>query len=85
MTRNEYKVYQYCKKFILEHKISPSYSEITEGCSFKSRSQSWGAIERLIKKDYLKKVGKYGDSRRLIINRDYEKGGIKIGKATRGN
>ena len=51
MTRNELKVYNFVKGFIFVNKISPSYSEITKGCKFSSRSQSWGAVQRLIKKD----------------------------------
>ena len=78
MTKNELKVYNFIKGFIIVNKISPSYSEITIGCKFSSRSQSWGAVQRLVKKDYLKNVGSNGDARRIIIHRDYEKGGRKI-------
>lgn len=78
MTKNELKVYNFIKGFIIVNKISPSYSEITQGCKFSSRSQSWGAVQRLVRKDYLKCIGGYGDSRRIIVHRDYEKGGIKI-------
>jgi hypothetical protein len=47
---------------------------------FKSKSQIYGIVNALIKKEYLKKIGKYGDARRIIINRDYEKGGIKVAR-----
>jgi|TARA_R100001129_G_scaffold174943_1_gene147590 hypothetical protein len=46
----------------------------------KSKSHAFVIINSLIKKDYLKKIGKYGDARRIIINRDYEKGGRKVAK-----
>jgi hypothetical protein len=85
MTRNEYKVYSFIKGFIFVNKISPSYSEITKGCKFSSRSQSWGAVQRLVRKDYLKCIGGYGDARRIIVQRDYEKGGSKIVRKPKPN
>ena len=63
-----------------DNKISPSYVEILRGCGMKSKSHAFVIINSLIKKDYLKKIGKYGDARRIIINRDYEKGGRKVAK-----
>lgn len=81
MTRRQYEVYQFIKKYIQDNKISPSYVEILRGCGMKSKSHAFVIINSLIKKDYLKKIGKYGDARRIIINRDYEKGGRKVAKA----
>jgi SOS-response transcriptional repressor LexA len=81
MTRTQYVIYSFIKKYITKEKISPSYEEILQGTKYKSKSQIHKVVDALIKKEYLKKIGKYGDARRIIINRDYEKGGIKIAKA----
>ena len=80
MTRRQYEVYQFIKKYIQDNKISPSYVEILRASRMKSKSHAFVIINSLIKKDYLKKIGKYGDARRIIINRDYEKGGRKVAK-----
>ena len=81
MTRRQLEVYNFIKNYIDKNKISPSYDEILQGCGMKSKSHAFVIINALIKKDYLKKIGKYGDARRIIINRDYEKGGRKVAKA----
>ena len=81
MTRRQLEVYNFIKNFIDKNKISPSYAEILQGCEMKSKSHAFVIINSLIKKDYLKKIGSYGDARRIIINRDYEKGGRKVAKA----
>lgn len=81
MTRRQLEVYNFIKNYIDKNKISPSYVEILQGCGMKSKSHAFVIINALIKKDYLKKIGKYGDARRIIINRDYEKGGRKVAKA----
>jgi SOS-response transcriptional repressor LexA len=80
MTRTQYEVYTFIKMYIGKEKISPSYDDIVKGTRFKSKSQIYGIVNALIKKEYLKKIGKYGDARRIIINRDYEKGGIKVAR-----
>ena len=80
MTRTQYAIYSFIKQYITKEKISPSYEDILQGTKYKSKSQIYGVVEALIKKEYLKKIGKFGDARRIIINRDYEKGGIKIAK-----
>jgi len=80
MTRTQYAIYSFIKQYITKEKISPSYEDILQGTKYKSKSQIYGVVEALIKKEYLKKVGKFGDARRIIVNRDYEKGGIKIAK-----
>lgn len=80
MTKNQLKVYNFYKKYILENEICPSFDEVALAIGIKSKSHVYTIVNALIKKDYLKKIGKYGDARRIIINRDYQKGGIKIGK-----
>ena len=80
MTRTQYAIYSFIKQYITKEKISPSYEEILQGTKYKTKSQIYGVVEALIKKEYLKKIGKFGDARRIIVNRDYEKGGIKIAK-----
>ena len=80
MTRTQYAIYSFIKQYITKEKISPSYEDILQGTKYKSKSQIYGVVEALIKKEYLKKIGKFGDARRIIVNREYEKGGIKIAK-----
>ena len=80
MTRRQLEVYRFIKKYILDNNISPSYDEILQGCGMKSKSHAFVIINSLEKKEYIKKIGKFGEARRSIINRDYEKGGIKIAK-----
>ena len=80
MTRTQYAIYSFIKQYITKEKISPSYQDILQGTKYKSKSQIYGVVEALIKKEYLKKIGKFGYARRIIVNRDYEKGGIKIAK-----
>ena len=80
MTRRQLEVYRFIKKYILDNNISPSYDEILQGCGMKSKSHAFVIINSLEKKENIKNIGKFGDARRIIINRDYEKGGRKIVK-----
>jgi len=81
MTRTQHIIYSFIKQYITTEKISPSYEDILKGTKYKSKSQIYKVVDALIKKEYLKKIGKFGDARRIIVNRDYEKGGIKIAKS----
>jgi|TARA_R100001463_G_scaffold1428_6_gene6405 SOS-response transcriptional repressor LexA len=81
MTRTQHIIYSFIKQYITAEKISPSYEDILKGTKYKSKSQIYKVVDALIKKEYLKKIGKFGDARRIIVNRDYEKGGIKIAKS----
>jgi SOS-response transcriptional repressor LexA len=46
MTRRQYEVYQFIKKYIEDNKISPSYVEILRGCGMKSKSHAFVIINR---------------------------------------
>jgi len=80
MTKRQLEIYNFIKNFIKVNGVSPSYNEIVTGCGIKSKSHAYTIVDALIQKDYLKKIGNTSSARRIIIHRDYQKGGRKVWK-----
>jgi SOS-response transcriptional repressor LexA len=82
MTKRQLEIYNFIKNFIKVNGVSPSYNEIVTGCGIKSKSHAYTIVDALIQKDYLKKIGNISSARRIIIHRDYQKGGRKVWKGS---
>ena len=80
--KRQLEIYNFIKNFIKVNGVSPSYNEIVSGCGIKSKSHAYTIVDALIQKDYLKKIGNTSSARRIIIHRDYQKGGRKVWKGS---
>lgn len=70
MTPGQMKVYQYIKSHIAEHGYSPSYQVIADAMGFKSRSQAYQYVVKLVEHGLLRKNGKAGGIQLVEDDRD---------------
>lgn len=70
MTPGQMKVYQYIKSHIAEHGYSPSYQVIADAMGFKSRSQAYQYVVKLVEHGLLQKTGKAGGIQLVEDDRD---------------
>lgn len=57
MTPTQQKVYEYIRRYIAEHKHSPSYQQIADGVGIKAKSRICVVVRELVKDGYLKTHG----------------------------
>lgn len=70
MTPGQMKVYQYIKSHIAEHGYSPTYQVIADAMGFKSRSQAYQYVVKLVEHGLLQKSRKAGDIQLVDDNGD---------------
>jgi len=66
LTRNQAKVHQFVEAYIAQHQISPTYSEIADGCGFGGKDEAFMVIKSLERKGVVKRRGA-GQARSLVV------------------
>lgn len=67
LTAHQRDVLTFIVAFVVEHRTSPSYAQISKGVSFGSRSKAWSVVEQLCQKGFLAKIGGPCKSRNIAV------------------